>query len=157
MILENVLEEIIKNMDISVVLVEIFVGLGRELVQILYFQLLVLELDKFFEDVRNGIYFLIVFGLFWFQQLQQEEVILFVVFFFVKILIFELVEVEICKVVLMQCNIELVEEGVKYYLMFLLKLEDKLNWYLSCDLMLNENIFELVVELVQLGFISEVD
>ncbi|XP_054674805.1 nuclear receptor-binding protein isoform X2 [Grus americana] len=112
MIPENALEEMTKNLDMSAVLAEIN-HVDREGVKMIFSQSPALELDKFLEDVRNGIYPLTAFGMPRPQQPQQ--------------------------------------------LTLLLKLEDKLNRHLSCDLQPNDNIQELAAELVQLGFISEAD
>uniref|UniRef100_A0A803YE49 Nuclear receptor-binding protein n=1 Tax=Meleagris gallopavo TaxID=9103 RepID=A0A803YE49_MELGA len=149
MIPENALEEMTKNLDMSAVLAEINHA-DREGSP-------ALELDKFLEDVRNGIYPLTAFGMPRPQQPQQVVVKSPIAPPSVKTPTPEPAEVETRKVVLMQCNIESVEEGVKHHVRSHLLAECSSGhgiYTLPC--VADDNIQELAAELVQLGFISEV-
>uniref|UniRef100_A0A3B5B689 Nuclear receptor-binding protein n=1 Tax=Stegastes partitus TaxID=144197 RepID=A0A3B5B689_9TELE len=139
MIPENALEEITKNLDPNLV-----IAVTKEGVQLKLSQFPALELDKFLEDVRNGIYPMTAFGLPCPQHAQQETVKSPIVVPLVKSPTPEPAELETRRV----C--------IKAYLTLLLKLEDKLNRHLSCDMLPHENVQELAGELVQLGLISEV-
>ncbi|KAL4623878.1 nuclear receptor-binding protein-like [Arapaima gigas] len=152
MIPENALEDITKNMDPNLVITE-----RKDGTQLKLSQFPALELDKFLEDVRNGIYPLTAIRMSSPQQPQKETVQSPAVTPSVKTPTPEPAEIEMRKVLQMQCNIEPVEEGSKHHLTLLLKLEDKLNRHLSCDLLPNDNVQDLSVELVQLGFICEMD
>ncbi|XP_077376023.1 nuclear receptor-binding protein-like isoform X2 [Festucalex cinctus] len=152
MIPENALEEITKNLDPNLIIAD-----RKDDVQLKLSQFPALELDKFLEDVRNGIYPLTAFGLSSPKQPQQQNVKSPVVVPLVKSPTPEPAELETRRLIHMQCNVELVEEGPKYHLTLLLKLEDKLNRHLSCDMLPHENVQDLAGELVQLGFICEMD
>nr|XP_046239721.1 nuclear receptor-binding protein-like [Scatophagus argus]XP_046239730.1 nuclear receptor-binding protein-like [Scatophagus argus]XP_046239738.1 nuclear receptor-binding protein-like [Scatophagus argus] len=152
MIPENALEEITKNLDPSLIIAE-----TKEDIQLKLSQFPALELDKFLEDVRNGIYPMTAFGLHCPQQPEQEPVKSPVDVPMVKSPTPEPAELETRRVIQMQCSVEPVEEGAKYHLTLLLKLEDKLNRHLSCDMLPHENVQELAGELVELGLISEMD
>uniref|UniRef100_A0AAQ4PIK6 Nuclear receptor-binding protein n=1 Tax=Gasterosteus aculeatus aculeatus TaxID=481459 RepID=A0AAQ4PIK6_GASAC len=111
MIPENALEEMTKNMDPNLVIVE-----AKDGVQMKLSQFPALELDKFLEDVRNGIYPLTAFGVPCPQQPQQEAVKSPIVPPSVKTPTPEPAELETRKVVQMQCNIEPVDEGSKHHM-----------------------------------------
>ncbi|RVE74717.1 hypothetical protein OJAV_G00024550 [Oryzias javanicus] len=152
MIPENALEEITKKLDPNLIL-----AVFKEDVQLRLSQFPALELDKFLEDVRNGIYPLTAFGVPCPHQIQKETIKSPVVTPLVKSPTPEPTELETRRVIQMQCNFEPVEEGTKFHITLLLKLEDKLNRHLSCDMLPHESVQQLAEELVQLGFISEVD
>ncbi|XP_030076220.1 nuclear receptor-binding protein 2 isoform X2 [Microcaecilia unicolor] len=122
-----------------------------------YSQVLSLELDKFLDDVRNGIYPLMNFAssrphiLSRGFSLNQEEIQ------HTKTPTPEPVEVETRKVIQMQCNMEETEDTKRWHLTLFLKLEDRLHRQLSCDLHPTDSSKDIASELVQYGFIHEDD
>uniref|UniRef100_A0A8C9RZ63 Nuclear receptor-binding protein n=1 Tax=Scleropages formosus TaxID=113540 RepID=A0A8C9RZ63_SCLFO len=126
MIPENALEDITKNMDPNLVITERKDGTQLKMPCLPPSPTL---------SARNGIYPLTAIRMSSPQQPQKEAVKSPAVTPSVKTPTPEPAELEMRKVLQMQCNIEPVEEGSKHHLTLLLKLEDKLNRHLSCDLL----------------------
>ncbi|TNN60518.1 Nuclear receptor-binding protein 2 [Liparis tanakae] len=116
-----------------------------------------LELDKFLEDVKNGIYPLMNFAssrphpVPRALSLSHEQVET------VKTPTPEPQETESRKVVQMHCNLESNEEGTKTHLSLFLKMDDKLHRQLSCDILPTDTSKDLASELVHYAFINEED
>uniref|UniRef100_A0A8C4VQ71 Nuclear receptor binding protein 2 n=1 Tax=Gopherus evgoodei TaxID=1825980 RepID=A0A8C4VQ71_9SAUR len=152
---ENVVEENTKGLDLNMVMAEIRLE-GRPAVQWRYSEVSFLELDKFLEDVRNGIYPLMNFAATRPQLLPralsqpQEDPQK------AKTPTPEPFDVETRKVVQMQCSMEMNEEKTQWHLTLLLTLEDKLHRQLSYDLLPTDSSKGLASELVHYGFIHEV-
>lgn len=134
---DNCLEEKTRTFDPSGVMAEIKHG-DRPGVEIKYSNVSPLELDKFLEDVKNGIYPLMNFqrGLTMPRTLSifQERMET------VKTPSPEPQEMETRKVVQMHCNLEFTEEGTRSHLSLLLKMDDKLQRQLNCDILPSESI-----------------
>uniref|UniRef100_W5JY95 Nuclear receptor binding protein 2 n=1 Tax=Astyanax mexicanus TaxID=7994 RepID=W5JY95_ASTMX len=134
---ENCVEEKTKSIDPNGIMVSIYLCLsGCIFVSIMeYSHVSPLELDKFLEDVKNGIYPLMNFAS---QRphpiprslsLSQEHMET------VKTPTPEPQETETRKVVQMHCNLEANEEGTRSHLSLFLKMDDKLHRQLSCDVL----------------------
>uniref|UniRef100_A0A672RPL6 Nuclear receptor binding protein 2b n=1 Tax=Sinocyclocheilus grahami TaxID=75366 RepID=A0A672RPL6_SINGR len=155
MLPENCVEEKTKSFDPNGVMAEI-IHKDHPRVQLKYSHVSPLELDKFLEDVKNGIYPLMNFAstrphpVPRTLSMSQEHVET------VKTPTPEPQEAETRKVVQMHCNLESNEDTTKAHLTLFLKLDDKLHRQLSCDIMPNDSSRDLVNELIHHSFISEV-
>ncbi|XP_026868586.1 nuclear receptor-binding protein 2 isoform X2 [Electrophorus electricus] len=153
---ENCVEEKTKSIDPNGIMAETSHG-GRPGIQLKYSHVSPLELDKFLEDVKNGIYPLMSFAsqrphpLPRTLSLSQEHMET------VKTPTPEPQETETRKVVQMHCNLEANEEGTRSHLSLFLKMDDKLHRQLSCDVLPTDRPRDLASELVHHAFISEED
>ncbi|XP_013926780.1 PREDICTED: nuclear receptor-binding protein 2, partial [Thamnophis sirtalis] len=153
---ENVVEEKTKELDLSEVMAEIRRA-GRLPVQWRYSEVSFLELDKFLEDVRNGIYPLMNFATVRPHTLPQSSSQALEDPQKALTPTPEPLDVETRKVVQMQCSTEWQEERRQWRLTLLLTLEDKLHRHLSYDLLPGDRARDLAAELVHYGFISQDD
>ncbi|XP_068839410.1 nuclear receptor-binding protein 2 isoform X4 [Capricornis sumatraensis] len=153
---ENVVEEKTKAMDPHAVLAEI-PRPPRPPLQWRYSEVSCLELDKFLEDVRNGIYPLMNFaaarplGLPRVLAPPPEEAPK------AKTPTPEPFDSETRKVIQMQCNLERSEDQARWHLTLLLVLEDRLHRQLTYDLLPTDSAQDLATELVHYGFVHEDD
>ncbi|KAF4022157.1 hypothetical protein G4228_014072 [Cervus hanglu yarkandensis] len=153
---ENVVEEKTKAMDPHAVLAEI-PRTPRPPLQWRYSEVSCLELDKFLEDVRNGIYPLMNFaaarplGLPRVLAPPPEEAPK------AKTPTPEPFDSETRKVIQMQCNLERSEDQARWHLTLLLVLEDRLHRQLTYDLLPTDSAQDLAAELVHYGFVHEDD
>ncbi|XP_048858040.1 nuclear receptor-binding protein 2 isoform X1 [Brienomyrus brachyistius] len=154
---ENCVEEKTKSIDPSGIMAEIK-HRGRPGVQLKYSHVSPLELDKFLEDVKNGIYPLMNFAS---QRphlvpralsLTQEHTETGV-----KTPTPEPQEMETRKVVQVHCNLESIDEGTRSHLSIFLKMDDKLHRHISCDVQPTDSPKDLANELVHYAFICEED
>lgn len=153
---DNLLEEKTKLIDPQAVMASV-PRTGQAAALWRYSQVSSMELDKFLEDVRNGIYPLMNFAVVRPHVLprtlsqSQEDLQT------AKTPTPEPMEVETRKIIQMHCNLERREDKARIHLTLYLKLEDKLHRHLSCDLLPSESSQTLASELVHYGFISEED
>uniref|UniRef100_A0A672MCQ0 Nuclear receptor binding protein 2 n=1 Tax=Sinocyclocheilus grahami TaxID=75366 RepID=A0A672MCQ0_SINGR len=131
---ENCVDEKTKSFDPNGIMAEIN-HCDRPGVHLKYSHVSPLELDKFLEDVKNGIYPLMNFAS---QRphpipralsLSQEQMET------VKTPTPEPQETETRKVVQIHCNLEANEEGTRSHLSLFLKMDDRLHRQLSCDVL----------------------
>lgn len=138
------------------VIAEIKYSGDQEVTQYKYSQVQSLELEKFLEDVRNGIYPLTAFDvqpphthkrpITPTEQTEQE-----------KTETPEPLDVESRRVTGMQCQIRKLQDTANYHLSLVLRMDDKMNRQLECDFALEEGAMTLAEELVHYGFINEQD
>ncbi|XP_029557430.1 nuclear receptor-binding protein 2-like isoform X5 [Salmo trutta] len=153
---ENCVEEKTKSFDPNGLMAEIKHG-DRPGVQLKYSHVSPLELDKFLEDVKNGIYPLMNFALSRPHPVPRALSLSHEQVESVKTPTPEPQETESRKVIQMHCNLESNEEGTKTHLSLFLKMDDKLHRQLSCDILPNDSSKDLANELVHYAFISEED
>ncbi|XP_045475488.1 nuclear receptor-binding protein homolog isoform X2 [Harmonia axyridis] len=114
------------------------------------------KLEKFVEDVKNGIYPLTAFG----AKLPpppRSRAISPEMAESVKSVTPEPVDIENRKIINMMCDVKSKEETCDLVLTIVLRMDDKMNRQLTSCISPSDNPKELAQELVHYGFINEVD
>lgn len=119
-------------------------------------QVISIELEKFLEDVRNGIYPLTAFAL-PHPPPSRPRAITPELAESVKSETPEPMDVETRMVTNMACQMRKTDENSNLNLTLLLRMDDKMNRQLQCEISLDDNASTLAEELVHYGFINELD
>ncbi|XP_019866624.1 nuclear receptor-binding protein homolog isoform X1 [Aethina tumida] len=114
------------------------------------------KLEKFVEDVKNGIYPLTAFGA---KQPPpaRSRAISPEMAESVKSVTPEPLDVETRKIINMMCDVKSKEESCDLMLTIVLRMDDKMNRQLTSSISAGDNPKELAQELVHYGFINEID
>ncbi|XP_042895937.1 nuclear receptor-binding protein [Parasteatoda tepidariorum] len=111
-----------------------------------------LEIEKFLNDVRNGIYPLTAYAMS--HPIVQKRPLLSDSSRSTSI---APQEIETRRIVNIMCNVKPQEQGPNYVLTILLRMDDKMNRQLSCEITKDDDFAGLSEELVYHGFISDED
>ncbi|XP_033127218.1 nuclear receptor-binding protein-like isoform X2 [Anneissia japonica] len=150
---ENLMEELNANQSPDAVLATISHSDGREGVHLKISDVPSLELEKFLEDVKNGIYPLTAFRMSH-TQLSQPRPQSPEMAESVKSTTPEPVDMESRLINSMICTLKHLEAGTGLHMELALKMDDKMNRELSCEVQSDESPLLLATELVEFGFIS---
>nr|UYL95365.1 MAG: hypothetical protein [Dali Nairo tick virus 1] len=129
---------------------------GRQGVQLHKNEVPKLELEKLLEDVRNGIYPLTAFVMSH-QPIVRPRASSPEVSESVQSASPEPFDAETRRIINMMCNIKQQEESQNFVMTLLLRMDDKMNRQLTCELSTQDTPSVLATELVHYGFINKDD
>ncbi|ESO92098.1 hypothetical protein LOTGIDRAFT_202640 [Lottia gigantea] len=154
---ENIADEShLSKMDPNQIIVEIVRKDGREPVQVKYSSIPALEIEKFLEDVKNGIHPLTAFAMPR-PPPSRPRAITPELTESVKSETPEPIDIETRMVTNMTCSVKKGEDTPNVQLTITLRMDDKMNRQLQCDISQDDNSMVLAEELVHYGFINELD
>ncbi|KAL1433680.1 hypothetical protein MTO96_012219 [Rhipicephalus appendiculatus] len=129
---------------------------GRVGVQLRKNEVPKLELEKLLEDVRNGIYPLTAFVMSH-QPIVRPRASSPEVSESVQSASPEPFDAETRRIINMMCNIKQQDESQNFVMTLLLRMDDKMNRQLTCELSIKDTPSVLATELVHYGFINKDD
>lgn len=146
---------LLTNFDVTKVLAEIPARNGHPSLPFSVPQSNILELEKFLEDVRNGVYPLTAFGST--KRVAQPRVVTPEQVEAVKNEAKEPAEVENRRIIRQSCQLNKLADSQSFQMTLLLRMDDQMNRQLTCEFSGEDTPKSLAEELVGFGFINEDD